>query len=77
MKVGGLASFQKKTSGKGKGGSGKPVPCPICKGEATVRRLESKKKKGTFFWSCSNRDAHPLLADDGGKPGKPFGVKAS
>ena len=77
MKAGGLASFQKKTSGKGKGGSGKPVPCPICKGEATVRRLESKKKKGAFFWSCSNRDAHPLLADDGGKPGKPFGVKAS
>ena len=52
------------------------VTCPICQGSATVRRLESKKKKGVFFWSCSNREAHPLLADDHGKPGKPFGAKA-
>jgi DNA topoisomerase-3 len=74
----GIAS-QGKTSGRGKGKergkAGKAVPCPVCKGETTVRRLESKKKKGVFFWSCSNRDAHPLLADDQGKPGKPFGQK--
>jgi DNA topoisomerase-3 len=58
------------------GGQGKAqpiVPCPICKGDATVRRLESKTKKGTYFWACSNRDAHPLLADEKGKPGAPFG----
>ena len=70
---------QGKTSGRGKGKergkAGKAVPCPVCKGETTVRRLESKKKKGVFFWSCSNRNAHPLLADDQGKPGKPFGQK--
>lgn len=54
---------------------GKTVPCPICKGSATVRRMESKNKKGVFFWACSNRDAHPLLADDNGKPGKPFGER--
>jgi DNA topoisomerase-3 len=57
-------------------GSGKktaPVlPCPLCKGDATVRRLESKTKKGTYYWACSNRDAHPLLADEKGKPGAPF-----
>ncbi len=59
-----------KANGKGK--PAKTVPCPICGGDATVRRMESKKKKGTYFWSCSNREAHPLLGDDNGKPGKPF-----
>ncbi len=82
MKVGGtgIASTGKsgsKGTGKGGGKAGKAIPCPICKGTATVRRLESKNKKGVYFWSCSNRDAHPLLADDKGKPGKPFGVRAS
>ncbi|MBU2762462.1 DNA topoisomerase 3 [Acidithiobacillus caldus] len=47
-------------------------PCPICGGDAVVRRLQSKKNRKVFFWSCSNRDAHPLLQDDNGKPGKPF-----
>ncbi len=51
---------------------GQHVPCPVegCDGE--VRRMESKKRKGIFFWVCSNRDAHPLLSDDDGKPGAPF-----
>ena len=56
----------------GQGKSAPTVTCPICKGEAVVKRLESRKKKGVYFWSCSNRDAHPLLADDHGKPGLPF-----
>lgn len=51
------------------------TPCPVLGCDGTVRRLESKKKNGSFFWACSNRDAHPLLADDNGKPGKPFGEK--
>ncbi|UTV80079.1 DNA topoisomerase [Acidithiobacillus sp. YTS05] len=62
-----------KTNGNGKGA--KTLPCPICKGSATIKRLESKKKKGSYFWMCSNRDAHPLLADEKGKPGKPFGAR--
>ncbi|MBU2788414.1 DNA topoisomerase 3 [Acidithiobacillus sp. VAN18-1] len=69
----GKAGGQKNGNGGGK--AGQSVSCPICKGEATVRRLESKNKKGVYFWSCSNRDAHPLLADDQGKPGKPFGAQ--
>ena len=77
MKTGSAAlAAQSQSNGKGNSKSGKAVTCPICKGSATVRRLESKKKKGVFFWSCSNRDAHPLLADDHGKPGKPFGARA-
>ncbi|QFX96730.1 DNA topoisomerase 3 [Acidithiobacillus thiooxidans] len=55
------------------GGAGTPCPVPGCGG--TVRRIESKKKKGTFFWACSNRDGHPLLADENGKPGQPFGAR--
>ncbi len=50
------------------------TPCPVEGCNGTVRRLESKKHRGTFFWACSNRDAHPLLADDDGKPGTPFGT---
>ena len=77
MKTGSAAlAGQRRSNGKGNSKSGKAVTCPICQGSATVRRLESKKKKGVFFWSCSNREAHPLLADDHGKPGKPFGAKA-
>ena len=47
-------------------------PCPVdgCTGQ--VRRLESKKKSGAFFWACSNRDGHGLLADENGEPGQPF-----
>jgi DNA topoisomerase-1 len=47
-------------------------PCPVdgCIGQ--VKRLESKKKPGSFFWACSNRDGHGLLQDDDGHPGAPF-----
>lgn len=47
-------------------------PCPVdgCGGQ--VRRLESKNKKGVFFWACSNREAHGLLTDENGEPGQPF-----
>ncbi len=63
---------------EGRTQSGPSVPCPVCGGEHTVRRLESKKTPGVFFWACSNKNAagesaHALLADDNGKPGKPFG----
>lgn len=71
----GIAGFaQQKSSGKG----GKPAEtkaCPVSGCGGTVKRLESKNKKGVFFWACSNRDKHPLLADENGKPGKPFGSK--
>lgn len=65
-------------AGTKKGKNSKPAPtkpCPVAGCGGTVRRLESKKKKGVFFWACSNRDAHPNLADNNGKPGQPFGEK--
>jgi len=65
------------TGGALAGASGKAretAPCPICGEGATVTRSESKKRKGVYFWACSNREAHPLLADDHGKPGQPFGA---
>lgn len=61
----------------GKAGAATTLPCPVCGGVATIRRLESNKKKGFFFWACSNKEAHPLLTDDHGKPGKPFEDRAS
>ncbi len=45
--------------------------CPEC-GKA-LYRVESRKK-GTFYWRCENRQC-PLLSDDNGRPGKPFGRK--
>lgn len=54
----------------GKGGSpSATATCPVCGKNA--RRLESKKKKGAFFWVCENKE-HGLMGDDGGKPGKLF-----
>jgi DNA topoisomerase-3 len=44
-------------------------PCPVCGKNA--RRMESKKKKGSFFWVCENKE-HGLMSDDNGKPGKLF-----
>ena len=51
----------------------KPVilKCPTC-GKGYMHRHESKKKKGAFFWSCSDYDCHTFLQDDNGKPGEPF-----
>lgn len=54
----------------GAGAETKACPVDGCGGQ--VRRLESKKKKGAFFWACSNRDGHGLLADANGEPGQPF-----
>ena len=51
-------------------------PCPVEGCDGTVRRLESKRKPGVFFWMCSNRDAHPLLQDADGEPGAPFAERA-
>jgi DNA topoisomerase-3 len=46
--------------------------CPTC--SKPLSRLESKKKKGSFFWACSGRsDDCPLLKDNHGEPGAPFG----
>jgi DNA topoisomerase III len=78
----GIAQFVKEQIGQAKGAAidlnrnqgapGAPggVKCPHCE-DGTVRRMESKKKKGVFFWACSNR-SHGLMSDDKGKPGKLF-----
>ena len=88
--VGGIAGLVRShtgtilTKGRGQLVSGSktldrfPVPCPLCGEETSLIRLESKKKKGLFFWICPNKDAsgtplHPPLSDENGKPGKPFG----
>ena len=47
-------------------------PCPVRGCDGRVKRLESKNKPGSFFWACSNRDAHGLLQDADGKPGQAF-----
>lgn len=54
------------------GSPGKTAACPVCGGQA--RRMESKKKPGSYFWACGNKD-HGLLSDENGKPGKEFGKK--
>ena len=56
--------------------------CPVCGGDVPVTRLESRNKKGVFFWICASRDAsgqplHAPLSDRTGKPGKPFGTEAA
>lgn len=60
-------------NGSASGGGSRFVttPCvhPGCDGE--MRRMESTKKKGAFFWVCSNRN-HPLYRDDQERPGEPF-----
>ncbi|PKY11878.1 DNA topoisomerase I [Acidithiobacillus marinus] len=48
-------------------------PCPVEGCDGTVTRRESRKKPGSFFWVCSNREAHNLLTDNNGNPGEPFG----
>jgi DNA topoisomerase-3 len=65
------AATQQSGNPGGKGGA-PTAKCPECGAQA--RRMESRKKPGKFFWACENRD-HGLLADENGKPGKPFGVK--
>jgi DNA topoisomerase-3 len=52
------------------GKKGVSASCPVCK--LDLRRLESKTKKGSFFWVCNDR-AHGPFSDVNGKPGKAFG----
>jgi DNA topoisomerase-1 len=47
-------------------------PCPVQGCQGLVKRLESNKKPGSFFWACSIKDGHSLLQDDDGRPGAPF-----
>ncbi|OCB03110.1 DNA topoisomerase I [Acidithiobacillus ferrivorans] len=54
------------------GATPETAPCPVEDCGGSVRRLESRKKPGTHFWACSNREAHGLLQDADGQPGKPF-----
>ncbi len=56
-------------------GAAPTTPCPVdgCDGE--VRRLESKKSKGFYFWVCSAKDdagesKHGILSDNNGEPGE-------
>jgi DNA topoisomerase-3 len=63
---------------KGKPGTRKPksdlptAPCPEEGCDKMMRRFESKKKTGKFFWVCEDNE-HPLRSDDDGKPGTAFG----
>jgi DNA topoisomerase-3 len=54
----------------GKRQASETADCPVCSMQA--RRMESKKKKGAYFWICDNKE-HGLLSDEEGKPGKEFG----
>ena len=54
------------------GAAPETAPCPVEGCGGSVRRLESRKKPGTHFWACSNKEAHGLLQDADGQPGKPF-----
>ncbi len=54
------------------GAAPETTPCPVEGCDGTVRRLESRKKPGAHFWACTNREAHGLLQDADGQPGKPF-----
>lgn len=49
--------------------------CPEC--SANLVRIESKNKKGSYFWACTGSREHPLLSDMEGKPGEPFKTKAA
>ena len=65
-------SIQQGLAGMPAGAVAVTEPCPVdgCTGQ--VKRLESKKKPGNYFWACSNKEGHGLLQDDAGKPGAPF-----
>lgn len=54
-------------SAKAKSASAK---CPVCSHDA--RRLESKNKKGVYFWVCTDTRDHGPFSDFNGKPGKAF-----
>ena len=44
--------------------------CPCCGQKNAVRRFESKKKPGTFFWHCSNEQCGAYFQDNHGKLGE-------
>lgn len=46
------------------------VKCPGC-GKGYLRRAESKKKKGSYFWYCSDRCGAAPIWDKGGLPDLP------
>ncbi len=50
-------------------------PCPVPGCGKTCRRMESRKKKGSFYWMCENRN-HGLISDENGQPGEEFKAKA-
>ena len=51
--------------------TGPMIPCPEPGCGKNMRRLESSKKAGCFFWVCENK-AHPIRKDVEGRPGDPF-----
>lgn len=54
-----------------KANRGATASCPVCKHD--LRRLESKNKKGTYYWVCTDTREHGPFSDVNGKPGKAFG----
>lgn len=46
--------------------------CLVCRHD--LKRLESKSKKGRFFWICTGSREHGPFSDVNGKPGKAFGA---
>lgn len=72
-----LLSDEKGKPGRAFGSNDGPkAPClePGC-GEQMARR-ESSKRKGFFFWACTNKK-HPLRKDSNGQPSDPMVFKKS
>ncbi|BBF63819.1 DNA topoisomerase 1 [Acidithiobacillus ferridurans] len=65
-------AIQQGLAGMPAGAVAETEQCPVDDCGGQVKRLESTKKPGSFFWACSNRDKHGLLQDDEGHPGLPF-----
>ncbi|MBE0506273.1 MAG: DNA topoisomerase 3 [Marinospirillum sp.] len=66
-----LAEAHNKAKAQQKAADLKDAPtCEKC--ESPLRRIESKKKKGSFFFGCSNRECNRLYSDENGKPGACF-----
>lgn len=55
--------------------TGPTSPCPEPGCGKSLRRLESSKRPGSFFWVCENK-AHPIRKDMDGKPGDPFEARS-
>lgn len=48
------------------------LSCTVDGCNGFLHRMESKKKKGVYFWACRGGEKHPLLKDKSGSPGEPF-----